>query len=322
MQGHELNRYPGWPSPEALRCFAAESLALIGSSPIGYWVSTQAIQRVEKLHTGDELSATYRSLRDPLTSIRSAYRTSSAERKPVELDYSGSTALAYCAGYLSPYVDLARWCITRSLDPNTVGDALNIGIVGPGPCPELVALLHLLSATELPCSRVKLRLFDAHHKAWRPVRNTVISEAQKLFPGISVTAAETKVSIGTDEAFRAPSELPQFDVVIGQNFLNEGVSSAPHLISNLNSIFDRLMPGGNMMIADQFNDSARAGLDRLSAWRRVDASTTRWRSTHIKSESPGWEATPEFKELFETVPSISPRVNTRFSAVRITKNLA
>ena len=321
MQSHELNRYPGWPSPDALRGFAAESLAHIGGSPIGYWISGQAIQKVEKLRTGDELSATYRSLRDPLTSIRSAYRTASTERRPVELNYSGSTALAYCAGYLSPYVDLARWCITRSLDPSTVGDALNIGIVGPGPCPELVALLHLLSATELPCSRVKLRLFDAHHKAWRPVRNAVISEAQKLFPGISVTAAETKVGIGTDDAFTAPSERPQFDVVIGQNFLNEGVSSAPHLIGNLNSIFDRLKPGGTMMIADQFNDSARAGLDRLSAWRRDDTSTTFWRSTHIKSESPDWKATPELKHLFETMPSITPRINTRFAAVRVTKNV-
>jgi len=318
----KINQYPEWPSPRRLREFAANNLAQLNGAPLGYSIASEAIRTVVGTKSSDQHAAYCTSLREPLAMIRDTYRSSTNQDLPVAITYSGQVALAYCAAYLNPYVDVARRSIMRALDPSGIGNSLNIGIIGPGPCPEVVALLHLLSTLETPPPKVKLRLFDAHHSAWRPVRKAVIQSAMRYFPSIAVTSVEARVNLGADSHYRAPSESIPFDLVIGQNFLNEGVSDSLHLLGNLGSIFERVKPGGSMMIADHRNESARRGLFRIRHWNPAGSTTTSWSDTEIKSCPPAWGVTPELRGLFETHPHISPRLNTRFAAVRITKRVS
>ncbi len=313
----QINEYRGWPTPQGLRDARARLLPQLEGGPIGYSIASDAIRRIGRTGSASESALFVHSLRAPFVDLRNAYRRSNAARQHVAIDYSGMTALAYCAGYLNPYVDVARWSFKRSLDPEKIGPVLKVGIIGPGPCPEVIALLDLLNAVDTRCDRIHVRLFDVNHKAWRPVRNAVIQSGLALFPRIRVSQTETSVRIGLDGGFKAPQA--DMDVVIGQNFLNEGVGSGPHLISNLDSIFERLKPGGCMIIADQQNQSARHGLNRISTWNPVGSTTKIWKDTGIKSDPPRWDLTPEFKELFVDDPRLRPRVKNRFTAIRVTK---
>ncbi len=319
MKTSEKNEFEGWPTPSEQRAARERLVPQLEGGPIGYSIASDAIRRVGRAGNPAELAMLLRSLRTPLVDLRAAYRRSNADRQQVAIDYSGETALAYCAGYLNPYVDLARWCLKRSLDPAPIGTLLRVGIIGPGPCPEVVALLDLLNAVDSHCRGIDLQLFDVNHEAWRPVRKAVIEAGLSLFPCIPVSQTEITVRIGLDEGFKAPKA--ELDVVIGQNFLNEGVASGAHLISNLGSIFDRLKPGGCIIIADQQNESAKNGLKRIEGWNPMGSSTKVWKNTEIKSLPPDWEVTPGFKELFVAQPLLPPRINNRFKAVRVTKDL-
>lgn len=315
----QVNEYRGWPTPQGLRDARARLLPQLEGGPIGYSIASDAIRRIGQTGSPSELALLLRSLRTALVDLRNEYRRSNADRQDVAIDYSGDTALAYCAAYLNPYIDLARWCIMRSLDPHSIGSILRVGIIGPGPCPELIALLDLLNTLDSPCCRIGIHLFDVNHKAWRPMRNAVVQSGQLMFPRVKVTSVETSVRVGVDEGFKAPRA--DLDLVIGQNFLNEGVSSGAHLIANLSSIFERLKPGRCMIIADQQNESAKHGLNRIENWKPDGSTTKIWKNTGIQSDPPHWDVTPEFKELFAEDPRLWPRRNNRFTAVRVTKAL-
>ena len=128
----QVNEYRGWPTPQGLRDARARLLPQLEGGPIGYSIASDAIRRIGQTGSPSELALLLRSLRTPLVDLRNEYRRSNADRQDVAIDYSGDTALAYCAAYLNPYIDLARWCIVRSLDPHSIGSTLRVGIIGLG----------------------------------------------------------------------------------------------------------------------------------------------------------------------------------------------
>ena len=125
----------------------------------------------------------------------------------MQVSYEGSTAEAYLLGYVPPYIHQAQEVLRCALPAADLSgrDELRVGLLFPGPGPELIALVRELRRLKMT-PRLRATYFDVANHGWVSARHGLLRWADDNYP--RYTSADpvdidlrSPLSHGADQAF-------------------------------------------------------------------------------------------------------------------------
>jgi len=205
---------------------------------VSAWLGSQKLTEQEKAQR-------LRALRPSLDALRNSYQADS-----VQVSYEGSTAEAYLLGYVPPYIHQAQEVLRCALPAADLSgrDELRVGLLFPGPGPELIALVRELMGLKMT-PRLRVTYFDAANLGWAVARHGLLRCADDIYP--RYTSAQTAdVDLRSPLSHDAIRSFREFDIVIAQNMANEIADSQPAL-NNLVDALTSLRTGALVVLSDQ-----------------------------------------------------------------------
>ena len=199
-------------------------------------------------------------LRPALEQLRNGYQANT-----VEVPYGGKIAEAYLLAYVPPYIHQAESVLRQAVlnIDLAASDELQVGLLCPGPGPELIGLVRSLKALKQH-PKLRVTYFDIANDGWAITRRGLLRCADEIYPRFT---SSTKVDIDLRSRL-GPADLAQFadfDLVMAQNMANEVVASQ-QARQNLVNVFRALKPGALAVLSDQRQYGAaeqlEAGLTR------------------------------------------------------------
>ena len=283
-----------------------------------------AVVALARGHNGTVSSMDLSDLRASLKLLRRSYGADQSKSGYVKVSYIDDVAIAYLAAYLPQYVSLAELNLERCLRtmPEVVGSCdrpLSIALLGPGPCPELIALAHLLDQRHPTGSAMIAHLFDRNHDGWAVSRRAVTEIIHERFPHLDIDLRLIDQDL-TAECRNTPDPInPKLDLVLGQNLLNETTTSLETFLKNLLTIANQLREGCSLMLVDQRSRATEAGMECL---RR--SASPEWRSTsftkQLTIDAPSQIDHPHLWTLFDrNADGLIPRTRVKFHAIELTR---
>jgi hypothetical protein len=264
-------------------------------------------------------------LRGSLQLLRSRYGAEQSRMGAVDISYTGDVAVAYLAAYLPAYVRLAEWSVTRVLQssPESIGtldQPFTIGLLGSGPCPELVALAGLLDQSRSGGSAVNAHLFDKNHAGWSRARESVLTILKRRFPSMELHITLHDIDLTDDRSPVESMEIPPLDFILGQNLLNETTSAMTPFLDNILAIAGHLRSNGRLTLADQRNSATTKGM----AWLRMVSEPT-WTGTRtadrLEIEEPQFVRHRQLWTLFKRqTDGLIPRKFIPFEAIELKRD--
>ena len=218
----------------------------------------------------EEAAKRLRALRPSLKQLRKSYRTNS-----VQVAYEGSTAEAYLLGYVPLYIHQAEAVLSCALPAADLSgrDELRVGLLFPGPGPELIALVRKLRDLNM-FPELRVTYFDIANHGWAMARRELLRCADGIYP--SYTSEETFISEETiDIDFRSllsPGEIKRFstfDILIAQNMANE-IANSQQALDNLAAALTSAKAGTLVVLSDQRSYSAPARKLEEDVTQRLD----------------------------------------------------
>ena len=205
---------------------------------VSAWLGSQKLTEHEKAQR-------LRALRPSLDALRNSYQANS-----VQVSYEGSTAEAYLLGYVPPYIHQAQEVLRCALPAADLSgrDELRVGLLFPGPGPELIALVRELRRLKMT-PRLRATYFDVANHGWAVARHGLLRCADDIYP--RYTSAQT-----TDIDLRSPlshdtiRRFREFDIVIAQNMANE-IADSQQALNNLVNALTSLRTGALVVLSDQ-----------------------------------------------------------------------
>ena len=215
----------------------------------------------------EEAAKRLRALRPSLKQLRKSYRTNS-----VQVAYEGSTAEAYLLGYVPLYIHQAEAVLSCALPAADLSgrDELRVGLLFPGPGPELIALVRKLRDLNM-VPELRITYFDIANHGWAMARRELLRCADGIYP--SYESEETFISEETIDidlcSDLSPGEIKlfsTFDILIAQNMANEIANSQQALV-NLAAALTSAKPGTLVVLSDQQSYVAARKLEEVVTQR-------------------------------------------------------
>ena len=214
--------------------------------------------------TEKEAAKQLQALRPSLKQLRKSYRANS-----VQVSYEGSTAEAYLLGYVPLYIHQAQAvlnCALPAADLSTQ-DELRVGLLFPGPGPELIALARELMALNMT-PRLSVTYFDIANHGWAAARHGLLRCADGIYPA-STSAQTVDVDLRSPLSPRAITQFSTFDILIAQNMANE-IANSQQALDNLATALTSAKPGTLVVLSDQRSYSAPARKLNEDVTQRLD----------------------------------------------------
>lgn len=203
------------------------------------WLGSQKLSE-------QEVRQRLRALRPSLQKLRSGYRTNS-----VRVEYEGAIAEAYLLAYIPLYIRQAQEVLGHAFgetELSTSGE-LRIGLLCPGPGPELIALVRVLNdKCSLP-PNLHVTYFDVANAGWSKARNGLLRCANDIYEPHSISAEVIDIDLRSKLSPSTVSQFADFDIVVAQNMVNE-VADSEQALSSLRNIMSSLKPGALVAISD------------------------------------------------------------------------
>lgn len=206
------------------------------------WLGSQEL-------SGQEVSQRLRDLRPSLQKLRSGYRTGS-----VRVKYEGAIAEAYLLAYVPLYVHQAQKVLGHAFEETELSSSggLRVGLLCPGPGPELIALVRVLNdKCPLP-PNLHVTYFDIANAGWSKARNGLLRCATDTYQPHSISAEVIDIDLRSKLNPSTVSQFADFDIVVAQNMVNE-VADSEQALSNLRNIVSSLKLGAVVAISDLVN---------------------------------------------------------------------
>lgn len=229
---------------------------------VSAWLGSQKLTEQEKAQR-------LRALRPSLDALRNSYKANS-----VQVSYEGSTAEAYLLGYVPPYIHQAQAVLRCALPAADLSgrDELRVGLLFPGPGPELIALVRELMGLKVT-PRLRVTYFDIANQGWAAARHGLLRCADAIYP--SVPSDETLISEETiDIDLRSPldpretARFRAFDILIAQNMANE-IADSQQALNNVVMALTSAKAGALVVLSDQREYKFPAGRLEQSVTRRL-----------------------------------------------------
>ena len=218
--------------------------------------------------TDKDAAKRLQALRPSLKQLRKSYQANS-----VQVSYEGSTAEAYLLGYVPPYIHQAQEVLRCALPAADLSgrDELRVGLLFPGPGPELIALARELMALNMT-PRLNVTYFDIANHGWTAARHGLLRCADDIYP--PRTSAQTiDVDLRSPLSHDAIRRFREFDIVIAQNMANE-IADSQQALDNLATALTSAKAGTLVVLSDQRSYSAPA--------RKLEEDVTQRLDPHFK----------------------------------------
>ena len=179
----------------------------------------------------------------------------------VTVDYSDpevQTAyiLRYFQGYWEQF-NRALWMIKESNEEFIFSHpALNIGLFGCGPCPEIIGGIRFFEETRhfLP-KEIKFHLYDKKTHDWEFALKNFIFPSHRLSDLINFGVHMSNEQADFTKSFSLAERFSNhfYHICSFQNCLNEftELCSEEMLKKNINTVIDSLVPGGFLVMTDR-----------------------------------------------------------------------
>ena len=205
---------------------------------VSAWLGSQKLTEQEKAQR-------LRALRPSLDALRNSYQADS-----VQVSYEGSTAEAYLLGYVPPYIHQAEEVLRCALPAADLSgrDELRVGLLFPGPGPELIALVRELLRLKMT-PRLRVTYFDVANLGWAVTRHGLLRCTDDIYP--RYTSAQTvDIDLRSPLSHDTIRRFREFDIVIAQNMANE-VADSQQALNNLVTALTSLKTGALVVLSDQ-----------------------------------------------------------------------
>ena len=205
--------------------------------------------------TGHEEAQRLNALRPSLQQLRRSYRNDS-----VRVEYGGAIAEAYLLAYVPLYIHQAQEVLRQAIDQAALppSDELRVGLLCPGPGPELIALVRVLSDTWPLAPNLHVTYFDIANSGWANVRCGLLQCANDIHQPRSIGAEIVDIDLRSNLRPDTIGQFADFDIVVAQNMVNE-VADSQQALSNLRSIVSTLKPGALVAVSDLVNYGKAVG---------------------------------------------------------------
>ena len=211
--------------------------------------------RQQQRLTDHEVAQRLNALRPSLQQLRRSYRNPS-----VRVEYGGAIAEAYLLAYVPPYIHQAQAVLRHALADMdfSTKDELRIGLLCPGPGPELIALVRELMALGAS-PKLHVSYLDIANRGWTSARQGLLQCASLIYSSDTNTRT-VDIDLCSHLSADEIRQFSAFDLVIAQNMANEVADSAQAL-RNLASALTSLKAGAFLVISDQREYQATARLE-------------------------------------------------------------
>jgi SAM-dependent methyltransferase len=223
--------------------FQENSYGLVYSA----WLGSQKL-------SDQEVAQMLRALRPSLQQLRTHYRPGGGA---VHVEYEGATAEAYLLAYVPLYIHQAEkvlGCAFGEMEVDSTGE-LRVGLLCPGPGPELIALVRLLNDTWPSPPNLNVTYFDIANDGWSKARSGLLRCANGIYEPRSVNTEIVNIDLRANLSPDMVGQFADFDIVVAQNMVNE-VADSEQALSNLRNIVSSLKHGTLVVVSDQANYDA------------------------------------------------------------------
>ena len=205
---------------------------------VSAWLGSQKLTEHEKAQR-------LRALRPSLDALRNSYQANS-----VQVSYEGSTAEAYLLGYVPPYIHQAQEVLRCALPAADLSgrDELRVGLLFPGPGPELIALVRELKLLKMK-PRLRVTYFDVANHGWASARHGLLRWADDNYPRYT-SADPVDIDLRSPLSHDTIRRFREFDIVIAQNMANE-IADSQQALNNLVNALTSLRTGALVVLSDQ-----------------------------------------------------------------------